>query len=472
VILKIAIAVVLILAAFIVWRYTSVRRGARARENALLARLEPLARRLDTNTTVSSDEVEALAAAPELRSLLYWLLSHHERLDLFPAQYLSEQAQAEAVLVYWMMHPNELQAAPEAIEPVERLQREVSGRQGVFHVFRYRMPAGHWSGTEWQLGLAGPFFSDEKPYQGVAGGFSRAGDLAGKVEPGELVNWYVGMLSKSSVSDRQPHLMSGWNVMSNQSINHAREFIRDAELPEARPLGVDIATTRGAETDPAAAQASVVGSDVVAFVNTVTSDERQDIMNASLLAQLVARQKVAEPRTLAEVTAWYDEYLDVLSRVGFVLQHRDFAEYRKDSQTFEAHKAILDVAAVLLAGSPGALYLVKSTLEALEKMSADSPWITLFNRESQSANTAHFQVSLVERDGDAGLLLSLIAFGLAAQNNLTQVLFFKFRRNEITLRHYSGKVTINARLLAAVRHDLADRLVAYTRDYIKGLPAI
>jgi hypothetical protein len=260
--------------------------------------------------------------------------------------------------------------------------------------------------------------------------------------------------------------------MSDQSINRARKFVMEAELPEPPPVDFDIARAPRTWADASAAQASVVGSDVVAFVESVTPEERQDIVNATLLAQLVARKTVAKPRTLSDMRAWYDAYFDVLSQVGFLLQHRDFAEYRKDSQSFEAHKAILDVAAVLLAGSPGALLLIKSTLEALEKMSADDPWITLFNRESQSANTAHFQVSLVERDASAQLLLSLIAFGLEAKHRLTQVLFFKFRRNDVTLHHYAGKVSINGPLLAAIRDDIAGRLVAYASDYIKALPPL
>ena len=211
--------------------------------------------------------------------------------------------------------------------------------------------------------------------------------------------------------------------MSVQSITRARNFVMQAELP---PIDLEIPKAPRERVTAGAAHASVVGSDVIAFVESVPPEERQDVLNATLFAQLVARRKVAEPRTLGEVRAWYDEYFDALTRVGFVLQHRDFTEYREDSQSFEAHKAILDVAAVLLAGSPGALLLIKSTLEALQTMSADDPWITLFNRESQSANTARFQVSLVERDASAQLLLSLIAFGLEAQHRVTQVLSSSF----------------------------------------------
>ena len=249
----------------------------------------------------------------------------------------------------------------------------------------------------------------------------------------------------------------------------ARDFVEGAELPEPPPLNFDIAKGPGFDFDAAREQATVVGSEVIAFVKGITPEQRQDIVNATLLAQLVARKAVAEPKTMAQVKSWYDDYFDVLTNIGFVLQHRDFTQYEEHSDNFEAHQAILDVAATLLAGSPGALLLVKTTLEALQKMSADSPWITLFNRESQSANTARFQVSLVEQDENAQLLLSLIAFGLQARNTLTQVLFVKFKRNDVTLDSYSGKVTINAPVLAAVRDQLAAKLVAYSTDYIKGL---
>jgi len=260
--------------------------------------------------------------------------------------------------------------------------------------------------------------------------------------------------------------------MTAPSVATARDFVRQAELPEPPPINFDIAKAPGFDFDAARDQATVVGSEVIAFVKGITKEQRQDIVNASLLAQLVARKQIAEPKSLAEVESWYDSYFDVLTKIGFALQQRDFAEYKERSQNFEAHKAILEVATALLAGSPGALVLVKTTLEALQKMSADSPWITIFDRESQSANTARFQVSLVEEDENAGLLLSLIAFGLQANHTVTQVLFFKFKKDQVTLHHHSGKVTINAPLLAAVRDQIAAKLVAYSTEYIQGLPPL
>lgn len=257
--------------------------------------------------------------------------------------------------------------------------------------------------------------------------------------------------------------------MSADQITRAREFVTAVELPPPLPVTQRAATQEPFDFDAAKEQAAVVGSEVIAFVAGVTREQRNDVVNATMLAQLVARKQVPDPKTLQQLVAWYDHYFDALSRIGFVIQDRGFAEYVEKGDTFEAHQAILDVASTLLAGSPAALVLVKKTLEALQKASMNSPWITLFNRESRSANTARFQVSVVSPDAAAPFLVSMVAFGLEAASTVTQVLFFRFNRNTVKLQHHSGKATINAEVLEGVRDDVVARLRAFSKDLFAGL---
>jgi hypothetical protein len=257
--------------------------------------------------------------------------------------------------------------------------------------------------------------------------------------------------------------------MSTEKIASARQYVKAAALPEAPPVTLGARALDTFDFDAAKEQATVVGSDVIAFVKGVTPEQRSDVVNATLLAQLVARKKVPDPKTIDDVVAWYDEYFDVLSQVGFVVQDRGFSEYEERADTFEAHQAILEVVGALMAGSPVALAIVKKMLESLQKMSANSPWVTLFSRESQHAKTARFQVSLVNADENAPFLTSIAAFGLEADAQITQVLFFKFHRNTVKLRHHAGKVTIDPDVLAGVRSDVADKLQAYTKNFVAGL---
>jgi hypothetical protein len=189
-----AVAVVV---AALVWLYTGVARGARRRDEAILTALAPLLDRLQQGAPVSQEEVAEAAAIPQQRVPLYPILKELGRLDLFPAPLLDESSQGAARLAYWMIHPNELGGPPAALEPVEIVNRQLAGESRRFHVYRYRMPPGHWAERHgWMLGVAGPFADGDPPYLGPHGAFSRAGDKHGEVQPSALVDWYIDICRK------------------------------------------------------------------------------------------------------------------------------------------------------------------------------------------------------------------------------------------------------------------------------------
>ncbi len=263
--------------------------------------------------------------------------------------------------------------------------------------------------------------------------------------------------------------------MATVTVDTARGYVARLELPEPPRRH---RTVRGGVTaaaapmvadafDTAKTQAVVVGSDVISFVTGVTPERRQDIVNSSLLAQLVAKKRVPDGD---RVYPWYEAYFETLTNIGWALQAKQFAEYSESSENLDAHRAILQVATVLLGPAPAALATVKTTLDALRSMSADAPWIALLDRETHTARAARFQVSLAEQKPDGQFLVSLMAFGLEAKAMVTQVLFFRAKKSEATLRHCSGLVTINTDVLDGVRADLSAKLISFARDYVKKLP--
>ena len=199
-ILLAGLAFVVLLVVFVIWRWMSVGRGRRQRDAKLLGQLDPIAKEFEAGQTVSPQEIEVLAGRPELRYILYQMLQHFKRPELMPNQYSSSVAQGASALAYWMMHPNEFQDVPEAIEHVETIKRSVDGLEADFHVYRCKMPAGHWNAKQgWFLGLAGPMNHGLEPYSRLPGAFSRCGDTEGKVKPSDLVDWYVGMLRQKGM---------------------------------------------------------------------------------------------------------------------------------------------------------------------------------------------------------------------------------------------------------------------------------
>lgn len=260
--------------------------------------------------------------------------------------------------------------------------------------------------------------------------------------------------------------------MVNDACLRAERFVADLELPDIPVLtgARDIAQGSAADfLDQGKDQAAIVGSDVISFVNGVSKEKRRAILDSSLLAQLVAKKIVSDQ---TQIYDWYDAYFDVLSNIGWVIQDRGFADFAESSEGFEAHEAILKIALSMLGPGTTALALVKSTLESLQSLEVDSPWITLFSRESQHANTARFQVSLAQQDENDSFFVTVMAFGLEANAKVTQVLFFKFRSNSAKLRHLSGMVTINTDVLTNIQPQIAERIAAFQNDFIRNLPEI
>jgi hypothetical protein len=251
------------------------------------------------------------------------------------------------------------------------------------------------------------------------------------------------------------------------TIEQATQFVARCELPPVPTSRLAIAKDIF-DLDPAKSQAAIVGSDLTAFVEGVSVDCRDDVMNASLLGQLVAKKRVPSPSTLDQWKQWYDAYFDAMTQVGFAIAEQGFDDYAKRTDTFEAHEAILEVATALLGGVPTALAAITATLTALKKLDENSPWLTLFNRESQRANTARFQVTVA--DEQAGKpTVSLLSFSLQATTKLTQVLFFKFRSNDVALQYHFAKVSIQRDVVASVRAQVAQKLSAHASEYIRGL---
>lgn len=181
-------------------RITSVKRGARTRDDRVHDMVLPIHAKLAKGEPVSKAEVAESGKKHECRCLLYRLLKHYDKTSLIPQEWLTREMEAMAQLAYWMMHPNEFKEAPAQIEVLTKHNRVVASESLDFYVLRFKMPEGHWAGTEWLLGLVGPFGDADLPYEGRAGAFSRGDDIAGKTGHDELVDWYISMCQAKGVA--------------------------------------------------------------------------------------------------------------------------------------------------------------------------------------------------------------------------------------------------------------------------------
>ena len=89
---------------------------------------------------------------------------------------------------------------------------------------------------------------------------------------------------------------------------------------------------------------------ILSFVADVSAQNRQDILNSTLLAQLAANKRTPIENNMKE---WYKAYIDVLGNIGWVTQNVEINEYETRDNLFEVENVIVDI----LSASFGAGYI-------------------------------------------------------------------------------------------------------------------
>ncbi len=248
----------------------------------------------------------------------------------------------------------------------------------------------------------------------------------------------------------------------------ARNFLKGIDL-KGTPrniLKMSAADEAGPVFDQAKTQAQVSGSAVFSFAQGVTTEVREAISNSALLAQLVANKKFPADQSPLE---WFGAYAEVLQNVGWTVQDNSWTDYTAQGTAVEVHQKIIEVLTVALGPAPAALLIITTTINALSAMKSDSPWITLFEREAKKAKIARFQIGLVDKDPNGDVFVSLFAFLIQAHDNLTQVLFFKFRSANASFQANTMKVSIDRAALTDIGPEMRNKIRLYQADYLSNI---
>lgn len=251
----------------------------------------------------------------------------------------------------------------------------------------------------------------------------------------------------------------------------SRKYVSAIDL-SGTPRGIisqDAAEEASAVFTKAKDQAQVVGSGVFSFAKGVTPEVREAISDSALLAQLVANKRVALD---ADPLQWFNLYFEVLQNVGWAVQDAGFADYSTAGTAGEVHEQLLGVITAALAPGAAALSIITATVESLKKMQPGSSWLTIFNREVQKAKIARFQIGFVEQSENGDVFVSLIACLIEAKKSITQVLFFKFRKEKARFRANTGKISVNRASIIDLGPIVRGKVRAYQADYLGSIQDI
>ena len=209
-------------------------------------------------------------------------------------------------------------------------------------------------------------------------------------------------------------------------------------------------------------QAVVVGSQLAEFTSNVPQSLRAPISNSLLLAQLAANKSVEAGGSTRD---WYAKYLDVLTSIGWVMEQGGAALSEVSGTSAEVHEEIIPLVTAALGGAAAAALIVP-LLEGLEGMDDDSPWITIFERESQRVQANQFQITHVHAPDGAAPKMVMVLFGLEARRSIVQVLFFKVSDDDAVFTHGNAHLSIDPGVFDEVAPALARKVGEYAATYV------
>jgi hypothetical protein len=133
---------------------------------------------------VDASVLRRVAESSEARSWLFDELKRLGKRQLFPSEWATQPALAEAEMVRWLVYPTELGRAPDQIELMKVVSDDYGPPDGVleWYLFRFRTKPPHWSAKDgWMAGVAGPFRKADAPstvaYGDTFSKFTRWGSL-------------------------------------------------------------------------------------------------------------------------------------------------------------------------------------------------------------------------------------------------------------------------------------------------------
>jgi hypothetical protein len=202
---------------------------------------------------------------------------------------------------------------------------------------------------------------------------------------------------------------------------------------------------------------------VVAFVAGVSTQNKADVLNSTLLAQLAADKKFDRE---AKVLDWYKFYGSVLEKVGWVVQGYNWSDYKSQKMSFTMDEAVLEIVAAAFTGEGAAV--VAATLDALRKLPKQDGRLQLFNHSSTAAKEGNFQISACsEKDGSVAM--NTAAFYFNSNKQVTDVLFFTFASSDVKLTKSLQGQTLNTEVYAKVRNDVLSKLGNNASTFVLNL---
>lgn len=216
--------------------------------------------------------------------------------------------------------------------------------------------------------------------------------------------------------------------------------------------------------EPQPQSAAVDGNTIATFIDGVTGQQKIDVLNSCLLAQLAANVKFDPQQAPVE---WTKYYRGVLENIGWVIPQFTFRQLTTSQARFTMDAVILKLITGLLTDNE--IEAVKATIEALKNLDAGDGRIRIFSQNSTENRVGNFQLDTVGVSAQGTISMKLTAYGFQTNEQVTNVLWFSFGGASTKLQVTRSTLVLNEQVFERLRDPIVTKLGNRAQDYIRGL---
>lgn len=216
--------------------------------------------------------------------------------------------------------------------------------------------------------------------------------------------------------------------------------------------------------EPQPPSGAIDGNIIASFVDGVTGQQKIDVLNSTLLAQLAANYRFDREENPVE---WTKFYRIVLENVGWVVPEFQFRRLKSSQARFTMDQVILHLFKGLL--TQNQMETVQAAIDAVKALDEGDGRLRIFSRNSAEGRAGNFQVSSVGTSATGVLSMKLGAFGFKTNSNVTNVLWFSFSGNSTSMAVTSSTLALNEQVHDRLRDAILNKLGNRGLDFIRGL---
>jgi hypothetical protein len=241
------------------------------------------------------------------------------------------------------------------------------------------------------------------------------------------------------------------------------QYVKNLEmmdLNESFPVSKSVKPALDESIQEATEQSYLNAKSIVSFVSGISPQNRQDVLNSVLLAQLAANKQFPNENQSLE---WYTAFVEILNRTGWVIDQAEFSRFESSDHVFEIENVIIDILVTAFGGT--FINVITKTLSAIKSLSDGDGRIKVFEKNTHSLSKGAFQIGVaIEEQGVVSLQIG--TFLLTSTGEIKRILFFKTTKDKTSLDYCSRNGTFNESLYSQIRSAVEAKLGKKVTEYI------